>query len=65
MGLGGIAAPEDAVEMLLAGASAIQVGTAIFTDPYAPVKIRDGLLDFMVKNGVRSVSELTGGVRPW
>ena len=65
VGLGGIAAPEDAVEMLLAGASAIQVGTAIFTDPYAPVKIRDGLLDFMVKNGVRSVSELTGGVRPW
>nr|WP_322170348.1 dihydroorotate dehydrogenase [Acutalibacter sp. M00118] len=65
VGLGGISTWQDAVEMLLAGASAIQVGTAIFTDPYAPLKIRDGLLAFMEKNGVKSVSELTGGVRPW
>ncbi len=65
VGLGGISTWQDAVEMLLAGASAIQVGTAIFTDPYAPIKIRDGLLEYMEKNGVRSVSELTGGVRPW
>ena len=65
VGLGGISTWQDAVEMLLAGASAIQVGTAIFTDPYAPIKIRDGLLEYMEKNGVRSVSQLTGGVRPW
>ncbi len=65
VGLGGISTPEDAVEMLLAGASAIQVGTAIFTDPYAPIKIRDGLLEFMEKNGVKSVKELTGGIKPW
>lgn len=65
VGLGGISTPEDAVEMLLAGASAIQVGTAIFTDPYAPIKIRDGLLEFMEKEGVSSVSQLTGGMRPW
>ena len=65
VGLGGISTPEDAVEMLLAGASAIQVGTAIFTDPYAPIKIRDGLLEFMEKNGVKSVRELTGGIKPW
>lgn len=65
VGLGGISTWQDAVEMLLAGASAIQVGTAIFTDPYAPIKIRDGLLEYMEKNGVKSVSELTGGVRPW
>ena len=51
--------------MLLCGASAIQVGTAIFTDPYAPLKIRDGLLAYLEENGIRSVSELTGGVRPW
>lgn len=65
VGLGGISCWQDAVEMLLAGASAIQVGTAIFTDPYAPIKIRDGLLEFMEKNGVKEVSELTGGVKPW
>ncbi|MEY8311322.1 dihydroorotate dehydrogenase [Oscillospiraceae bacterium 42-9] len=65
VGLGGVSTWQDAVEMLLAGASAIQVGTAIFTDPYAPIKIRDGLLEYMEKNGVRSVSQLTGGVRPW
>ena len=65
VGLGGIASAEDAVEMLLAGASAIQVGTAIFTDPYAPVKIKDGLLAFMEREGVASVGELTGGVKPW
>ena len=65
VGLGGVSTWQDAVEMLLAGASAIQVGTAIFTDPYAPIKIRDGLLEYMEKNGVKSVSQLTGGVRPW
>lgn len=65
IGLGGISTWQDAVEMLLAGASALQVGTAIFTDPYAPQKIVEGLEEYMVKNGVKSVSELTGGVRPW
>lgn len=65
VGLGGISTWQDAVEMLLCGASAVQVGTAIFTDPYAPLKIRDGLLEFLEKEGVGSVSELTGGVRPW
>lgn len=65
VGLGGISTAQDAVEMLLAGASAVQVGTAIFTDPYAPIKIRDGLLEYMEQNGIQSVSQLTGGVRPW
>ena len=65
VGLGGISTWQDAVEMLLAGASAVQVGTAIFTDSYAPIKIRDGLLEFMDRNGVKSVSEITGGVKPW
>lgn len=65
VGLGGISTWQDAVEMLLAGASAVQVGTAIFRDPYAPIKICDGILEFMEKNGVKEVSELTGGVKPW
>ena len=65
VGLGGIAAWQDAVEMLLAGASALQIGTVLFTDPYAPVKILDGLNRFLDEQGIASVTELTGGVRPW
>ena len=62
IGMGGISTWEDAVEMLLAGASALQVGAAMFRDPYAPLKIIDGLQAFMEQNGISSVSELTGGV---
>ena len=65
VGLGGISSWQDAVEMLLAGASALQIGTVLFTDPYAPLKITAGLSEFMDKNGVKSVSELTGQVKPW
>lgn len=65
IGLGGISTWEDAVEMLLAGASALQIGTVLFTDPYAPEKILEGLLEYMERYGVKSVSELSGGVRPW
>ena len=65
MGLGGISTWQDAVEMLLAGASALQIGTVLFTDPYAPLKIAEGLSTFMDKNGVKSVSELTGQVKVW
>lgn len=65
VGLGGISTWQDAVEMLLAGATALQIGTALFTDPYAPVKIAEGLAKFMDENGVQSVSELTGAVQAW
>ncbi len=65
IGMGGISTWEDAVEMLLAGASALQVGAAMFRDPYAPLKIIDGLQAFMEQNGISSVSELTGGVQLW
>lgn len=65
VGLGGISTWQDAVEMLLAGAAALQIGTVLFTDPYAPVKIAEGLSRFMDENGVRSVSELTGAVQAW
>ena len=65
IGMGGISTGEDAVEMLLAGASALQVGAAMFRDPYAPLKIIDGLQAFMEQNGISSVSELTGGVQLW
>ena len=55
VGMGGISTWRDAVEMMLAGASAIQVGTALFSDPYAPLKIK----------GIASVTELAGMVKPW
>lgn len=65
IGMGGISKWEDAVEMLIAGASALQVGTAFFSDPYAPIKINEGLNKFLDDNGMKSVTELTGTIKPW
>lgn len=65
IGMGGISTWEDAVEMMLAGATAIQMGTAIFTDPYAPLNVIDGLAEYMEKNGIKSLSEITGQCKPW
>ena len=62
IGMGGIMTGEDAVEFLLAGASAVAVGTATFADPAAPLKVLQGIRAFMEKTGVSSVSELTGKV---
>jgi dihydroorotate dehydrogenase (NAD+) catalytic subunit len=60
IGVGGIAAAEDAVQFLLAGASAVQVGTATFADPAAPAKVLHDLGRWCDRHGVRSVSELVG-----
>lgn len=65
VGMGGISAWRDAVEMMLAGASAIQVGTALFSDPYAPLKIKEGLNRYLDDQGIASVTELAGMVKPW
>ncbi|MCM1166038.1 MAG: dihydroorotate dehydrogenase [Lachnospiraceae bacterium] len=65
IGMGGISTWEDAVEMMLAGASAVQMGTAIFTDPYAPLNVIDGLAEYMEKNGIKSLSEIVGQCQPW
>ena len=65
VGMGGISKWEDAVEMLLAGASVLQIGTVFFTDPYAPVKILDGLNRYLDERNIQSVTELTGGIQPW
>ncbi|MBR5272917.1 MAG: dihydroorotate dehydrogenase [Clostridia bacterium] len=65
IGMGGISTWEDAVEMMLAGASAIQVGTAIFHDVYAPIKIVDGLNAYLNKNGIASVNDIVGKVQVW
>lgn len=65
VGLGGVSTWQDAVELLMAGASALQLGTVLFTDPYAPQKIAAGLDEYLVQHGLASVSELTGTVNPW
>ena len=65
LGMGGVASGADAVQMMLAGASAVAVGTACFADPYAPVKVRDGLVDYARQAGLSALREITGGVRPW
>ena len=65
IGLGGITTWQDAVEMMIAGASALQIGTVLFTDPYAPIKITEGMQKYLDKNNISSVTELTGTIRPW
>ena len=65
LGMGGVSKGEDAAQLMLAGASAVAVGTALFADPVAPLRVRDGLADIAGRQGLASVSELTGGVRPW
>ena len=63
IGLGGISSASDAVEYFLAGASAVQVGTASFHDPRAPVRILDGLERFLRRKGLTSMSALMGQVK--
>lgn len=65
VGIGGIASWEDAAEMMIAGANAIQVGTANFHDPFACVKIIDGLKNFADSLGLKSITELTGTLKEW
>ena len=56
---------EDAAQLMLAGAAAVAVGTACFADPYAPIRVRDGLADLAARQGLSAVSQITGGVKPW
>lgn len=65
VGMGGITTWQDAVEMMIAGANAIQVGTANFTDPFAPIKIIDGLNKYLDDNNISSVNDIVGTVIPW
>jgi dihydroorotate dehydrogenase (NAD+) catalytic subunit len=64
VGIGGIATGLDAAEFLLAGASAVQVGTAIFRDPWAPVRVRDELEAWLRAQGMASAREAVGAGRP-
>ncbi|MDR3552885.1 MAG: dihydroorotate dehydrogenase [Clostridia bacterium] len=65
IGIGGISRWQDAVEMLLAGASAVQVGTATFSDPFAMQKIIAGIESYMSENNIQNIFEITGSVKPY
>lgn len=60
VGLGGISTAEDAIEFLMAGATAIEIGTANFVDPAVTVKVRDGISDWLDRHGCKSVNEIIG-----
>lgn len=65
IGMGGISCWHDAVEMMIAGATALQIGTILFKDPYAPIKIAEGINKFLDEKGIKSVTELTKTIKPW
>ncbi len=60
IGLGGISSATDAIEFLMAGATAIEIGTANFLDPTITIKVRDGINDWLDQHGCKSVSEIIG-----
>ncbi|MEC4272377.1 dihydroorotate dehydrogenase [Adlercreutzia sp. R25] len=62
LGMGGISTGEDAVEFMLAGATAVAVGTANFANPAATVDVIDGIIDYCESQGVSDVNELIGGL---
>lgn len=63
LGMGGIAKAADAVEMMLAGADMIAVGTAIFTEPMVPLKITQGIKEYLERKNMSSVTKLKGRVK--
>ena len=63
IGMGGIATAEDAVEFLLAGASAVSIGAMNFVNPYATVEVVEGIENYMKRYGVENVTELIGAVQ--
>lgn len=63
IGMGGICNGIDAVEFMLAGASAVAVGTANFVNPTAAPEVVDGIVEYMETNGIKNVTELTGSLR--
>jgi dihydroorotate dehydrogenase (NAD+) catalytic subunit len=63
VGMGGIASAEDAIEYLIAGASAVQVGSAHFVDPRAGLKVVEGIQNYLRRQGLDSVSSLVGSLK--
>ena len=62
IGMGGIMTAEDAIEFFLAGAKAIAVGTAIFADPFAPLKVISGINEYLDQHGCASINDIVGAL---
>lgn len=63
IGMGGVMTAEDALEFMMAGATAVAVGTANFNNPYATLEIIKGIEDYMIKNNIEDINELIGCVK--
>ena len=63
-GAGGVTDTRDALEFLMAGASAVQVGTATFADPTAPIRVIEGLAAYVKERGLASIREVIGEALP-
>jgi dihydroorotate dehydrogenase (NAD+) catalytic subunit len=63
IGMGGIMTAEDALEFIMAGASAVSIGTANFHNPYTTLEVIDGIEKYMLKNNVKDIKELIGCVK--
>lgn len=64
-GMGGISRWQDVVEMMMAGAQVVQIGAAMFSDPFAPLKIIEGLENYVSENNLNNLQEIVGTVIPW
>jgi dihydroorotate dehydrogenase (NAD+) catalytic subunit len=64
VGQGGIETARDALEFILAGASALSIGTGNFTDPRAPLNVSEGIGRYLAERGIASVTELVGKANP-
>ena len=62
IGMGGIASARDALEFMIAGAAAVQVGTANFSDPFIWTKLLDGIREYLDRHGIQRVADLTGSI---
>ena len=62
IGMGGIASSDDVLEFMIAGANAVQVGTANFVDPFIWTKLLDGMRDYMQRHGIERIADLTGSI---
>ena len=63
IGIGGIATPEDALEFLIAGCKAVQVGTAVYADPDCPARIADGIGRFLAEHDLPGIGDLIGSIQ--
>jgi dihydroorotate dehydrogenase (NAD+) catalytic subunit len=62
VGLGGIMTAEDAIEFFMAGATAIEIGTANFIDPQVTVKVKKGIAEWLERHGCKHLNEIVGVV---